>query len=227
MAHGLRRLYPGIPPQAALDHLRSCARADSGGFGRQQQIDALELWLRDASLCVPKQALDAIFVGAGAEHSTFFDVADGVAFKVTFDGRFGHCLRDEGAIATPLDYLERLALHNELFADDILLHGLLESSSGMRLVSSQPWIVAPIEQPSPAQEDIDLFLGEFGFVRSGAFPDGFVYFNAEADLVIGDAQPANVLIDEAGVLHPIDLVIARPAARFRERLVAARVWGTE
>jgi hypothetical protein len=149
------------------------------------------------------------------------DTEGGHAFKLTHDGRFGHCLRDEGTVATPFDYLRRLAWHNELFGDDILLHGPLEGSAGLRLVTSQPWIVANAERLSPTQEEIDAYLGAFGFRRSAAYPEGFIYFNAAAGLVIGDAQPTNLLLDEDGNIRPIDLVIAEPEPAFAARLAAA------
>lgn len=221
LASGIRLLYPSVAPQDIVYELGSGEAADRGGLGRQEQIRRLASWFRSRGLCVSKSALEGRFVGAGAEHETYFDSIDGVAIKLTHDGRFGHCLRDEGSISTPLDYLQRLAWHNELFGDDIALHGILENSAGIRLVSSQSWIVSHPAKLSPSQQEIDAFLGEFGFVRSQLYPDGFVYFNQESGLVIGDAQPANLLLDQDGVIRPIDLVISLPTDTFRSRLSAA------
>jgi hypothetical protein len=122
-------------------------------------------------------------------------------------------------VATPRDYLRRLAWHNQLFGDDIRLHGIFEPSAGLRLVTSQPWVASASERPMPAQAELDEWLAAFGFLRSPAYPDGFIYYNAEAGLVIGDAQPANVLIDTEGVLRPIDLVIAEPEPSFARQLL--------
>ncbi len=195
--------------------------SDGGGPVGQDQARRLAHWFRARGLCVPKSALAGCFVGSGAEHETYFDTAGSLAVKLTHDGRFGHCLREDGGIATPFDYLQRLAWHNELFGDDVLLHGLLENSAGLRLVTSQPWIVSHPDKLSPSQTEIDAFLSEFGFQRSSAYPDGYIYYNAEADLVIGDAQPANLLLDGDGVIRPIDLVIARPGPVLRQKLLLA------
>ncbi len=129
-------------------------------------------------------------------------------------------MRDEGAISTPFEYLQRLSWHNELFGDDLQLHGLLLGSAGLRLVTSQSWVISHPAKLSPTQAEIDAFLNEFSFRRIAAYPDGFIYFNIESGLVIGDAQPANLLLDQDGVIRPIDLVIGAPSDAFRMRLLA-------
>jgi len=101
------------------------------------------------------------------------------------------------------------------------LNGLLLNSAGLRLVTTQSWINSHPGKLSPTQPESDAFLAEFGYLRSSAYPDGYIYFNAESGLVIGDAQPANLLFDQAGVIRPIDLVIAEPTGTFREQLEAA------
>lgn len=220
LASGLRALYPGVSPQEIINELGAGEAADSSHLGRQEQIRWIESWLRARGLCVPKSAFASGFVGAGAEHETYFDPLGGVAVKLTHDGRFGHCLREEGSVSTPLDYLRRLAWHNELFGDDIVLHGMLENSAGLRLVTSQTWITSPPAKLSPSQPEIDAFLGEFGFVRSQLYPEGYVYYNQAAQLIIGDAQPANLLLDTDGNIRPIDLVIAIPSEKFCSQLIA-------
>lgn len=220
MASGLRAVHPGISPEIALLHLQRSQGTDGCRAGGADQARRLEQWLRAEGLCVPKSAFAGGFVGAGAEHETYVDVVGGFAVKLTHDGRFGHCLRREGAIATPIDYLQRLAWHNELFGDDISLHGVLENSAGLRLVSSQPWIVSNPVRLTPTQEEIDVFMADFGFTRSRCYPDGFIYFNPSAGLVIGDAQPTNLLLDETGIIRPIDLVIAAPDDEFRVKLTS-------
>lgn len=224
MASGLRALYPSVSPQVAVDHLVAGKESNYSDLGRTEQVDRLESWLRAEGLRVSKSALENGFVGSGAEHETYFDSAGLVAVKLTHDGRYGHCLRHEGAIATPLDYLRRLAWHNEIFGDDIRLHGMLTDTAGLRLVSSQPWISSHPDKLSPSQPEIDAFLMEFGFFRSAAYPDGFIYYNGEAELVIGDAQPANLLLDDQGFIHPIDLVIAVPEEAFLKKLISMGTW---
>lgn len=214
MASGLRGVYPSISPQDAIHQLCTGQGTDLRRLSRADQIRRLEDWLQSQGLCVPKQAFAQGFVGAGAEHETFIDTVGGCAIKLTHDGRFGHCLRSETATATPLDYLKRLAWHNELFGDDLRLHGFLLNTAGLRLVTSQPWIVSHPLKLVPTQEEIDEFLALFGFDRAKSYPDGYIYFNPEARLVIGDAQPTNLLLDIDGNIRPIDLVIAEPDEPF-------------
>ena len=52
-------------------------------------------------------------------------------------------------IATPLEYLDRLRLANELFGDDLQLLGVLDAGPGMQIVTSQPTIRG--EPPEPVQ----------------------------------------------------------------------------
>lgn len=124
MASGLRGVYPGIAPEVVLAELCPGKNPDFARAGGREQARRLETWCRARGLGVSRASFGARFVGAGAEHETYVDTEGGHAFKFTHDGRFGHCLRDEGAVATPLDYLRRLAWHNELFGDDIRLHGV-------------------------------------------------------------------------------------------------------
>jgi hypothetical protein len=103
----------------------------------------------------------------------------------------------------------------------LFLRKRLEHSAGLRLVTSQSWIASPPAKLSPSQREIDAFLGEFGFIRSRLYPEGYVYFNQAARLIIGDAQPANLLLDTEGNIRPIDLVIAIPTEKFLRLLSAA------
>lgn len=223
MASGLRALYPGVAPATVLDQLGASQGPDGGRPDRQEQARILEQWLRAQGLGIPKSALEIGFVGAGAEHETYFDAAGHVAVKLTHDGRFGHCLSRAGGAATPYEYRQRLAWHNELFGDDLELNGLLLNSAGLRLVTTQSWIDSHPGKLSPTQTEIDAFLAEFGYLRSPAYPDGYIYYNPESGLVIGYAQPANLLFDGAGVIRPIDLVIAQPDEAFR--VVLSRTHG--
>ena len=62
-------------------------------------------------------------------------------------------------IATPLEYLDRLLLANDIFGDDIALLGVLDAGSGMQVVTSQPTILG--DPPEP--EDIAAFMTALGF----------------------------------------------------------------
>jgi hypothetical protein len=148
LASGLRELYPGLSPQTAIDQLVAIQGADDGSSSGTHQARRIDAWFRTQGLCIPKSTFKNGFVGSGAKHETYFDQVGQLAVKLTHDGRFGHCLRAEGALSTPIDYFRRLAWHNTLFGDDIQIHGVVRDSAGVRFVSSQPWIVSHPEKLS-------------------------------------------------------------------------------
>ena len=83
MASGLRALYPGISPAVILDELGAGQSPDGCGLGRKEQARNLEHWLSARGLGIPKSSLEIGFVGAGAEHETYFDTSGHVAVKLT------------------------------------------------------------------------------------------------------------------------------------------------
>lgn len=56
---------------------------------------------------------------------------------------------DEEPVASPIAYLERWSLHNQLFGDDVRFLGALQAENGLRLLISQPAIAG--EPASAAQ----------------------------------------------------------------------------
>ena len=91
------------------------------------------------------------------EHEVRFRESDQRAVKRTWNGTFGMVPEWSPAgwrpaSATPLEYLQRFALHNAIFLDDVRLEGVIvvaETSripgaipGGCSLVISQRWLVA-------------------------------------------------------------------------------------
>ena len=107
---------------------------------------------------------------------------------------------DEEPKASPIAYLERWSLHNELFGDGVTFLGALETESGMRLLIRQPAIAG-----IPATDErIQTF-----FTKSGWHPftiDGdTAYFDPERKIVVSDTHRANLILMPDGQLAPIDL----------------------
>ena len=110
--------------------------------------------------------------------------------------------------ATPLEYLERLLLHNAVFGDSIELLGIIDKRQALHVVTAQPEIVgaaAPIAR-------IVAFMRALGFRE---LPDigvgrlGAVSFLRESDGVIAfDCHPANFLA-AGDDLFPIDALLVR------------------
>lgn len=96
-------------------------------------------------------------------------------------------------------FMNRVDAHNELFPHDAItiLGFTLNSDDKVSVVLSQPYISNAREA---TQEEIDNFLEEMGFYTdmSGNWTDG--------TYEIADTRPNNVLVDEDGNLHFIDVI---------------------
>lgn len=96
-------------------------------------------------------------------------------------------------------FMNRVDAHNELFPHDAItiLGFTLNSDGKVSVVLSQPYISNAREA---TQEEIDNFLEEMGFYTdmSGNWTDG--------TYEIADTKPNNVLVDEDGNLHFIDVI---------------------
>lgn len=102
--------------------------------------------------------------------------------------------------ASPIDYLERWALHNELFGDDARLIGAFDSDSCLRLLIRQPAIAG---EPATEGQIRQFFAG------SGWLPFSIngetAYFDPTRNIVVSDTHRANLILMADGNLAPIDL----------------------
>lgn len=97
------------------------------------------------------------------------------------------------------EYLERLALQNEFFGDDIRLESV--SPEG-RIHSSQPYR----DGTHPDTAEISKFLIEEGFEQLLA-PGGDPYFLHPDGILVADEKPQNWMKDDCGRIVPIDLIL--------------------
>ena len=63
-----------------------------------------------------------------SEHLVWFQ--DGMVFKATAYGRFGHSIDKGPGKASPLEYLRRIAASNEAFDDSATIAGKFETKTG-------------------------------------------------------------------------------------------------
>jgi hypothetical protein len=102
--------------------------------------------------------------------------------------------------ASPIAYLERWLLHNELFGDDVRFLGALATDSGLRLLIQQPAIAG-----TPAtDEEIQSFFTSSGWQRF-MIEGNVAYFDPERRVVISDTHRGNIILMDDGLLAPIDL----------------------
>lgn len=152
-----------------------------------------------------------------AEHEVFYRAADNRAVKRTHPGTFGVTNEPKGnqRHSTPLFYLRRLELMNQMFGSDLRLEGVTFGKSLLIgapgdlpcLVVSQPWIDAGDENnPHPSETEIAAFMRSLGF--SPLLELFYGWSNEEKGVVVLDARPDNFIHSTAGIV-PIDLVISR------------------
>jgi hypothetical protein len=107
---------------------------------------------------------------------------------------------DEEEQASPIAYLERWHLHNELFGDRVRFVGVLEESGQMRLVIEQQAIVGI---PATLEQINDFFVSN-GWKRFTAGGE-VTYFDPAREVAISDTHRGNLILMEGGLLAPIDL----------------------
>jgi hypothetical protein len=209
-------------PQSAARFVRRGAqaiRARSAGIS-QYRAERLALidWAARRGPLLEFGYIEQYQYVEGAEHRVYRDDSQGnLAFKATIQNRFGYSTQREDLGASPLDYLRRLSAQNWIFGDDIRLVGVFRSDEHIEIVTSQPWISVHPLRPNPSQDEIDVYMGEFGFQSMSFNLDTPLYFNRFLNLVAADAHDRNVLRDSEGNLVAIDLVIGRPSPRMVER----------
>lgn len=107
---------------------------------------------------------------------------------------------DEDERASPIAYLERWLLHNELFGDSVQFLGVMEEVGRVRLVIEQP----AIEGVPATLEQINGFFTQNGW-RRFTVNDEVAYFDAERQVAISDTHRGNIILMSDGLLAPIDL----------------------
>ncbi|HEU0046919.1 MAG TPA: hypothetical protein VFQ43_04835 [Nitrososphaera sp.] len=143
----------------------------------------------------------------GDEHEAWFDEPSNRWQKATYSNRFGLAWGRDGT-ATAGEYLHRLLLQNQYFADDIQLVALVNSKGKLRILISQPHIAG---DPAPSFEIKQWFI-DLGFVCL-TFGERIAWYRARENLLIADAHEGNIIKSQNGVLVPIDLNIVQPVGQ--------------
>lgn len=107
---------------------------------------------------------------------------------------------DEEPAASPIEYLERWAWHNEFFGDSVEFIGTLDTPKGLRLIISQP----AIKGKPASEEEIDVFFRSYGWTRVVISGD-VSYFDSVKKMVISDTHRGNIIAQDNSLLRPIDL----------------------
>ena len=216
-----------MSPESALHDLRRSLGADGAEpperrrtlwerFERER--DAILGWARTRDLLLDGREHLSRVEGGGAEHAVYLDREQGVVVKITRG--FGMTVGTNFHIgkrsqrylglpfvrqATPLEYLERLVIFNEVFGDDIRLVGVIAGPEPA-IVTTQP----VIRGRDATAAEITAFMSALGFAEvPGVIAgrrDSVSYFRASDGVAAFDAHGENVIASATG-LAPIDLFV--------------------
>lgn len=212
-AHGNRPEAPGLPLPALVAQLRgrceAIARLQGGAPHYLEELavfreaSAADGWFLDP----PPPELGRAPDDEGNEHQVWFRPASATFLKVTWPDHFGMLVvhrHDEEPAASPVAYLERWQLHNELFGDSVSFLGAMDAPEGLRLVITQPAIAG-----SPASEEqIEAFFTDSGW-RPFRIDGNLAFFDPERNLVVSDTHRGNLILMDDGTLAPIDFRVQR------------------
>jgi hypothetical protein len=118
--------------------------------------------------------------------------------------------------ASPIAYLERWHLHNELFGDCVSFRGVLEGHGQMRMVIEQP----AIEGIPATLEQIREFFMSHRWLPLTVGGE-IAYFDPVRSVVISDTHRANLIQMEGGLLAPIDLRVQPVSGALVDSVVKA------
>jgi len=216
-----------MAPESALHDLRRSLGADGAEpperrrtlwerFERER--DAILGWPRTRGCLLDGREYLNRVTGGGAEHAVFFDPASQIYYKITRG--FGMTVGTNFHIgkrsqrylglpfvrqATPLEYLERLGIFNEVFGDDIRIVGVIAGPEPA-IVTTQP----VIHGRDATAAEITVFMSALGFAEvPGVIAgrrDSVSYFRASDGAAAFDAHGENVIASATG-LAPIDLFV--------------------
>lgn len=208
-AHEPSHSAAGIPLKALVAELRSrcetVARLQGGSTYYHEELGIFRACAKDHGLVLQAAPteLNRAPDDEGNEHQVWFQQDSQTYLKATWPDFFGllviHRPHEEHK-ASPIAYLERWHLHNEVFGDQVEFLGALESDAGLRLLIRQPAIAG-----TPAtDEQIHRFFTDSGwlpFVIEG----NIAFFDPERKIVISDTHRGNIILMADGLLAPIDL----------------------
>ena len=174
----------------------SSQRTDSENtsqFSRIGQEETLRDWAKSEGIWVDywgqKKYWD--FIGEGAEARVYILPGGNRVKKVVWYG-FSH--------EEPINYLDRLALHNFLFPDvPYELVGLTATDRGFAFIVEQPFVKGVVNS---SKQDVIGEMERMGFTDRG----GNMFTND--DYIVEDLHSGNVVKDENGSLYFIDPIVS-------------------
>lgn len=153
-------------------------------------------------------------VEGGREHDLTFDSVTGTvlkftkpssaAFVVEFMGRKPRIMN-----ADPLEYLDRLVLHNEIFGDFTSFVGIGGYPNHRRIITRQ---IAVKGREARWEEIVKLMVEDLGFTKLRhnfgiGYEDSYAF--VRDDVAVFDMRPANLFTTETGDVIAVDSIPVR------------------
>lgn len=164
----------------------------------------------------------------GREHDLTFIEEEACWLKFTKPAAAGYVVSFEFGVpalepALPLEYLARLILQNELFADSVTFVGVAGTRQLPRILTRQPHLLG---EGASREEIVAMMVEDLGFrLLQGRCSVGYADSLAfvRDDVAVFDLRPANVVRTPEGVIVPIDAIPARLDAAARAILAGATI----
>ena len=156
----------------------------------------------------------------GREHDLTFDDPTGTVLKFTKPSSAAYVVEFPGGRpcllnGDPLEYLERLVLHNAIFGEMTCFVGLGGQPNQRRLITRQRRVKG---NDADWQDIIRLMVDDLGFEKLRhnfgiGYEDSYAFVRDDA--AVFDLRPANVFATATGLLVAIDSIPVRltPATR--------------
>ena len=200
---------PGIPLEASVDELRrrceAVARLQGGSTYFHEELGIFRDYAAESGLILPHPppGLSRPPDDEGNEHQVWFQEDTRTYLKATWPDFFGMLVihrHGEDAKASPVAYLQRWHLHNELFGDRVNFLGAWETDGQLRLLISQPAITGV---PATLEQIDSFFIGN-GWLRFTVAGE-IAYFDPVRNVAVSDTHRGNIILMDDGLLAPIDL----------------------
>ena len=192
----------GAPaPDHDADHARRSKRVEA-------EQRRLIQWAKENGKLGFSGRLPPVFA-CGGEHQVYFQKSTRRYLKATLPDRqkgYGIALGSFTHGATPSEYLDRLALQNQIFDDDIRLERIVANNGKPIIITSQP----AIKGDAPTPGALDELMTAKGYEK---LTDG-AYYDERAGLLVFDLFPRNAISAADGHIYPIDPVIQRITPEF-------------
>lgn len=215
---------PILPPpgqdrdfESAIHDFRRVLPADGEIDGTEDYVDRSEQFQRIES---EAQRLGYLYAGlgpqveGGREHDLIYDEATGSVLKFTKPSSAAFVIeildgRPRLSNGDPIEYLERIALHEEIFGLGSSFVGIGGEKNNRRIITRQNLVKG---KPAWWPDITKMMVNDLGFRKlNGNFGIGYVdsYAYVREDVAVFDMRPANVFETADGILIAVDSIPLR------------------